>query len=244
MNAIIIQARLSSKRLPNKILLPLGDSNVIHQIINRLLIVSNIDYICVAIPDSETDNELYDYLHVIQNKKLLIFRGSESNVLKRFHDAIIKFNFKNIVRVTSDCPLCEYRVIDTIIDIGLNTNFEYVRTKIGGGFPIGYDCEFISSKLIIEAYNNSDDPYEKEHVTPYIWRNQDNFNSLDLDFSPNLSNWRLVLDEVDDYKLISKIYERLYKGDYFGFEEIKKLFNDDKSLLNINSHVIQNKHIF
>ena len=110
----IIQARLGSKRFPQKILKKVEGKSIIELIISRLKLSKKINQIVVAIPKTKIDDKLNDFL---KKRKITIFRGSEKNVLKRYYDAANYFKSNTIVRITSDCPLVDYKIIDKMIDI-------------------------------------------------------------------------------------------------------------------------------
>ena len=166
----IIQARTSSTRLPGKVLLelPYGSGiTVLQQVIRRLKQSKKIDTIVVATTEDRADDAIVD---IASREGVLSFRGSKDNVLERYYQAAKAFGLETIVRITSDCPCIDASVVDTTIDQYFTANADYSSISAARTFPHGLDHEVFSFAALETTYKNATEDYEKEHVTPYIYR--------------------------------------------------------------------------
>lgn len=238
---VIIQARMGSTRLPGKVMRELFGKTVLGHVIERVQQSKKTDTIIIA-----TTKETCDDAIKIEALKhgVRIFRGSEENVLERYYLAAKQNKLDVVVRVTSDCPLIDPHIIDQLIDIFTNNDFDMVSNS-GGDYkkrtiPQGLDVEVFSFASLEEAYLYADQLYQKEHVTPYIYeQSQRRFLQRDL---VDHSSYRWTLDTQEDLLLIQEVYKRLYhqKHDFY-FDEILTLFEKEPSLIKINDAVIQKK---
>jgi spore coat polysaccharide biosynthesis protein SpsF len=157
---------MESQRLPKKVLLEICGKPIILHIVERLRKCKNISGIVLAIPDTAQNDTLKEFAEVID---CYCHRGSENDVLLRYYRAAEAFNVDTVVRITSDCPLVDPRLIDEMIEYYLNNTFDYLAVGIEGNYPRGLDAEVFSfetlKKVNIEAHLG----YEREHVTPYIY---------------------------------------------------------------------------
>lgn len=236
---VIIQARMGSSRLPGKVLNNLVDKPVLRHVVDRVSQAKLVDTIIIATTDSEKDDALADFSI---NNKVAFFRGSEQDVLSRYYYAAKENELDVIVRVTSDCPLIDPNVIDDMIRIYLDGDFQVVSNATADislrSFPRGFDTEIFSMKSLEKAFFNAKEKYQREHVTPYIYENEKNikYHMNKSDYS----KYRLTLDTDEDYTLIKKIYSSLYKGKHdFYLKEIVDFMEDNPELLEINSHIEQ-----
>lgn len=236
---IIIQARMGSERLPNKVLMDLSGKPVLKHIVDRVKQSKKVEKIIIATTINPKDDSVVDFCKL---EKLDYFRGSEENVLERFHNAAKVFEIDTIIRITGDCPLVDPKIIDKMIGKYLKTKPD-ILTNAGlidseRTFPRGLDAEVFSYVKLLEAHNNADKKYQKEHVTPYIYENSNRINYFKN--SIDLSNIRITLDTIKDYELIKIVYENLYAGKHdFYLKQIEKLFKLNPQLIEINSEIKQ-----
>jgi len=196
-----VQARQTSSRLPNKIFLKLNNFSVLENIYLRLNNSKLLNGIFFLIPSNTKNLFLRKYL---KERKYLTFSGSEKNVLDRFHKASIKFKSDIIVRITADCPLVDYRLMDIMVKKFLNLkDIDYYSNTIERSFPDGLDIEIFSKKSLKAAIRNARNNFDREHVTPYIKRN---FNSANFLNDKNFSKLRWTLDTTEDYNRLSKMF--------------------------------------
>ena len=161
----IIQARLGSKRFPGKVLKTVLNKSIIELVVDRVRLSKKINQIVVAIPNTKVDDKLFYYL---KKRNIKIFRGSEKNVLKRFYEAAKIYNSKIIVRITSDCPLVDPKIIDSMIKLLIDKKKDYVSNASPPSFPDGLDVEVFNFKSLRKAYFSTKDKYDLEHVTPFL----------------------------------------------------------------------------
>jgi len=225
----IIQARMGSSRLPNKVLLELVGKPVIQHVIERVKKSKQIDEVVVATSIEKNNLEL---INVCTSFGTRIFVGSENDVLDRFYQLAKIMNPEIIVRITADCPLIDAKLIDKVIEKYKSSNADYVNNK---NFPDGMGCEVFSIEVLKKAWENAVYSSEREHVTPYIRKN------MKLDqwaYSEDLFGERWTLDEPEDFEMINKVFEALYYDNPdFGIEEIKNFLNENQDVADINRHI-------
>jgi spore coat polysaccharide biosynthesis protein SpsF len=236
---IIIQARLGSTRLPNKILLPAKGKPLFQIQVDRLKKINVPLYI--ATTTNQRDIEIIEFS---ASNNILYFTGDEENVLQRYYGCAAKFGLDVIIRITSDCPLIDADLIKTGLEEYLEEKNQdlYLSNVLERTFPRGFDFEIFSFKLLEEAFTNAVDQADKEHVTPFIWKNKGGNVVLKhkVNKEKNSSKYRVTLDTQDDYVLIKKLIED-YNADVLTGEEIIAVLDSDLSLSKINEHIEQKK---
>jgi spore coat polysaccharide biosynthesis protein SpsF len=233
----ILQARLSSSRMPEKVLKPiLGKPMLLHQI-ERLQCSEKIDKLVVATSDNISDN-LIEKMCLDNN--IEVFRGDLNNVLDRFYQCAKSYGPDHIVRLTGDCPLIDWKVIDDMIRYYLDRKLDYMATSIN--FPDGLDAEVMTMKALSEAKFHATLPSELEHVTQYINKKNDKFRIEYFDSKRSLSHHRWTVDEPEDFILVEKIYQTLYEDNpQFLMNDILNLLDEHPELAKINNNFIRNK---
>ena len=161
----VVPARLSSKRLPGKTLMPIVGIPMIELLIQRLSFSKKINQIVIAIPKNEKNKKLNIYL---RKNKHQVFQGTEKNVLKRFYKATKLYKADLVVRITGDCPLVDANIVDSLINKLIKNKKDYITNANPKTFPDGLDVEVMTFKAIKKCYNLAKSNYDKEHVTPYI----------------------------------------------------------------------------
>jgi spore coat polysaccharide biosynthesis protein SpsF len=233
----ILQARVDSSRLPNKVLKPLSGRPVILHIIDRLKRCSTLDEICVAIPDSPSDDSLID---VLSDADVTIARGSGHDVLSRYIAAAYQTCADIIVRATADNPLVHPPSVDAqVTHILNNPGVDYVTTW---GLPLGCMVETFTRKTLDRLDFLSKSDVLREHVTYFIYQNGHSFNIVDLEPPAGLKHpeLRLTLDTDEDYRLISAVYDALHKdGEIVQVGDVVALLAGRPDLAQINAHIVQ-----
>lgn len=237
----IIQARMGSTRLPGKVMMKIQGKTVLNHVISRVKQSKEIDDIVIA-TTIKSDDDIIEEEALRLNVKC--FRGSEEDVLSRYYYAAKENNADVIVRITSDCPLIDPKIVDEIIKLYNMHNYGIVANASSDltkrTYPRGLDTEVFSFEQLEIAYKRADLKYQREHVTPYIYENCNNafFYKNDVDYS----KYRWTLDTEEDFELISKIYDKLYGGNHdFYLNDILELFERQPELFNINKHIEQKK---
>ena len=177
-NIGVIQARLGSTRLPNKMLLVLKEKPIIEWVIRRVLKSELLDKVILAIPDNKVNDVLEMYVKNL-NLDIEIFRGNENDVVKRFYDAVKKYKPLNVVRICADNPLISPKEIDNLIKFFQNKDIDYAYNHIPKNnlYPDGLGAEIVKFEILEKIYNNAMLKEEREHIFNYIWNNQNKFKN-------------------------------------------------------------------
>ncbi|MBT4769310.1 MAG: NTP transferase domain-containing protein, partial [Rhodospirillaceae bacterium] len=189
---------MNSTRLPGKVMKPLAGAPLIIRMLERVKRIKGIDEIAAAVPDSDDSAPLIEALSGLD--WLTIIKGPEADVLTRTAIAARETRADTIVRITSDCPLVDPAVSESVLAAFRALGGVYARTSIERGLTLGFDTEVLAADILFEAEKEATDPYEREHVTPYIWRRPEKYPSLILGGIPDRRNWRLVVDTPEDYE--------------------------------------------
>tara|TARA_B100000959_G_scaffold167758_1_gene175759 strand:+ start:7648 stop:9462 length:1815 start_codon:yes stop_codon:yes gene_type:complete len=236
---IIIQARLGSTRFKNKVLKKINGKTIIEIMLNRLSFSKFHSKIIIAIPNNKKNHKLYFFL---KDRGYNVHVGDEKNVLKRFYQTAKKNKLKNIIRLTSDCPLIDYKIVDELANKFNKKKLDYLSTD--KNYAEGLDCEIISFKALEKIYKRAKFESEKEHVTLYLRNHKDQFKFEKLKSKKNNSNIRLTIDEKKDFNLIKKIVKKfpdIVKKKYISSNKIINFLNKNKKISRINSAVIRNE---
>lgn len=235
MFAAIIQARVGSTRLPNKTFARLAGKPLIWHVVDRLKFSKNINKIIVATTILPEDNLIEDWC--VENN-CSFFRGSEDNVLNRFYETAKCYDVENIVRITADDPFKDPEIIDRIIELFLSNKLDFAYNNNPPTFPEGLDTEVFSFKALETANKFASNPFEKEHVTQYFYKNLNLFKSMNYTHSQNLSYLRWTIDTEKDLDMARKVYKELYvDSKIFLMHEILHLIKEKPHLGTINSDV-------
>lgn len=205
----ITQARIGSSRLPAKVLKEIDGKSLLQIHIERASKARLIDKLIVATtiePDAIAICELCNKLSVAY------YQGSTNDVLDRFYQVCLIEKPDYIVRITSDCPLIDPVVIDAVIEPCIKGGCDYASNTIYPTFPDGIDVEVFSFTALQKAWHQAKLPSEREHVTPFIWKNAQHhngqmFKSFSLAMQQNFSHYRLTVDDPQDFELIKELVE-------------------------------------
>jgi len=235
----IIQARVGSTRLPNKVLMPLGDKTVLEHVVNRVHKAGSIKDLIVATTTNKEDIEIVKLCSQIGVKH---FCGSEEDVLDRFYQACKKTKPDNIVRITADCPIIDPFVIELVVSEHIKRGVDYTSNTLEATYPDGQDVEVFKFSAMEKAWNNSTLMSEREHVTPYINKNPNLFKLYNVINNENLKDKRWTLDNKEDYDFLKKIFENLYlKNNFFGMYDVLTLLKQKPEIENINGSIKRNE---
>lgn len=235
----IVQARMSSSRLPNKVLKPLAEKPVLTHVFSQLSFSKKINETILATSTDKSDDLLKKW--AIDNDKN-IFRGDLDNVLKRFYDTAIYSKADIIVRITADCPLIDPSIVDTVINKFFEGDYDYYTNANPPTFPDGLDTEVFTFNALEVAYENAKLKSEIEHVTPFIRNHTDLFKIGNYTSNENLGHYRWTLDNPEDFEFLKIIFNNLYKEKSFiGYESVLDFIKANKSILEINSKINRNE---
>jgi len=230
----VIQARMNSKRLPRKVLLPILNKPVLWHIYERLTFCKKLNEICISTSENSSDDPIAEFA---KENNIKIFRGSEKNLILRHLGAAELFNADVIVRVTADDPLIDPQIIDELISLyQQNPDVDFVSNNKERTFPVGLDVEIIPTKTLKKFVPISNDKIFYEFfISNYIYEHPNDFKSLGLKLEkPHLERW--TLDFPEDYAFIKQIYSHLYeKNKNFSMKDILTLLDKNPELRTINS---------
>lgn len=239
---LVIQARMSSTRLPGKVLLPLAGATMLERQLERLARCRRVDRIVVATTDRPVDDPIVDLVTSLDG--VAVYRGPEDDVLARYVGAAREHGADVVVRVTSDCPLIDPDVVDEAIAVYQRNegHVSYVSNAIERTFPRGLDVEVVPSDVLETAAAEATSPSDREHVTAYIWRRPERFPRIDVLAEEDNSQLRWTVDTPEDFSLVSRIYDRLYpvKPDFI-YSDVLALVKASPELADVNRHVVQKR---
>ena len=229
----ILQARVSSSRLPGKVLKPLLGVPMLLRQIERLQKSQKIDRLLVA-TSIEPSDDLIEKL--CEEHGIECYRGSLNDVLARFYLAAHAFNPEHVVRLTADCPLTDSVLIDDVIGYYLDGGFDYASNAIHPTFPDGLDVEVLRFSFLGQSWREATLPSQREHVTPFIHQQPLRFKIGHYKSSSDLSHLRWTVDEPKDFELVTMIYEALYpKNPNFSTRDILELLEQRPELVHWNT---------
>jgi spore coat polysaccharide biosynthesis protein SpsF len=206
--AVIVQARMGSKRLPGKVMFPLADEPVIRHVLRRCQAIQDVTVVC-AVPDEPASEPIEKEAQALG---VVVVRGSESDVLARYHKAARVVEAETILRVTSDCPLIDPEICRQVLALVTGGGARFASNVIPRGYPKGLDCEAFTMEELAQANHRATDASDREHVTPWIRRHASPVANLNGD--PTMGDYRWVLDTMQDYKFLSFLYPGIPKGDF------------------------------
>jgi len=233
----IIQARITSTRLPGKVLMEIEGKSMLWHVLNRLKFSKKLDDIILAIPNTKENDILEKFA---KDNKVRYFKGSEEDVLSRYYETAQKFNCDPIARVTSDCPLIDPEVVDLVVEKYLDLGADYTSNTIKKTFPRGLETEVFSFRILERAYTEAKNDLEREHVTLYFVKYPEIFRLVNVVNEKDLSYMRWTVDEAKDLEFVREVYRRLYKeGKIFSMKDIVSLLKKYPELMEINKGVKQ-----
>ena len=236
----IIQARMGSTRCPGKVLKSVSDIRVlIEHLLLRLNAVREFDDIIIATTEDSADDVLYKWACA---KGIKCFRGNEVNVLDRFYKCARENGAEVIVRITADDPLKDPRVISKAIHLlREDATLDYVSNTLRPTYPEGIDVEVFKFSALEKAFFSATRKSDLEHVTPYIWRNIEDFNVLNFEARVDASHIRLTVDYEEDLELIRRITDKFSEDPLVGYEDIVAFLIENPEIIEINGKIPRNE---
>jgi spore coat polysaccharide biosynthesis protein SpsF (cytidylyltransferase family) len=237
----ITQARYGSTRLPGKILKTVKGKTLLEIHLLRILQAKQVSKLKMA---TTIENGADEIVAIGQKLNVESYKGSISDVLERFYYTALPENPDYVVRLTSDCPLIDPDEIDTVISACVSENVDYASNALIPTFPDGIDVEVFRFAALEKAYRQAKIKSDREHVTPYIWRNSTEkggtlFSSFAVKNGEDFSNYRLTVDEEADFKLIEHLISTL--GTDKSWQEYVTYLNRHPDLLKINAQIARNE---
>jgi spore coat polysaccharide biosynthesis protein SpsF len=235
----IVQARMGSTRLPSKTLADVAGKTLLERVIDRAHVIPRVEQVILATTELPEDDVL---LTIAERCGVGVFRGSVDDVLLRFAGAAATADASVVVRITADDPFKDPKVCGLVLDEYLKRvpNIDYVSNTLEPTWPEGLDVEVFSREALDKASAEAKLQSEREHVTPYIYKNPQIFRILEVRHTENLSAMRWTLDYPEDLDFARAVYERLRGTGMFGFTEILDLLAREPELQKINTGFTRN----
>jgi len=232
----ILQARMSSRRLPGKVLMDLHGSPMIMRQIRRIQQSQQINKLVVATSSEASDQPLID---VCTANNVSWFAGDLHDVLKRFYDCATQFKPEQVVRLTADCPLADPVIIDEVIEHHLERGNDYTTNAFPHTFPDGLDVEVIRFSALEQTHKQAVSAYDREHVTTYIRDHSERFTISSVCCEADLSRQRWTVDYPEDLMLIRRVFEQLLpQGEHFGYQQVLALLANEPELVKLNQRYV------
>jgi len=235
---IVVQARMSSSRLPGKVMMPILGRSLLYRMIERLQMIRHRTQIVIATSEEQTDDIIEQEAEQVG---VPCFRGSLNNLLDRHYQAAKKYHANTVLKIPSDCPLIDPQIIDQALDFYFAHpgQLDYVSNLHPATFPDGNDVEIMTMKCLEKTWKEASRQLELEHTTPYIWENPDKFSIANVvwDSGKDYSmSHRFTIDYQADYDFISRVFEELYpQKPEFSCEDILNLLEQKPEVYEINA---------
>lgn len=233
----IIQARMGSSRFPNKVMRKINDVPMIGLLLARLSLSKEINQIIIATTTNSKDDELVEYL---KSQGYKCERGSENDVLERFYFAAKNNQAEIVVRITGDCPLIDSQIVDSCIQELKAQGKDYFSNIMPASYPDGLDVEVCTFEALEMAQFEVTSDYDREHVMPYL-RDSKRFNIGSIKAPKNFSHYRWTVDELNDFNVISKVFNHFHPKLNFSWQEVLKMNQEQPDTFAENSNIIRNE---
>ena len=232
----IIQARMGSTRLPEKVLMEIDGVPLLDIMLSRIEKSKLLDHVVIATSNSPADDRIEEFCN---HNKYECFRGSENDVLSRYYECAKEYSADVIVRLTADCPLIDPDIIDKVINQYFEKNVDYTANTVPpetSTFPDGSDVEVFSMTSLKRAYKEAKDPSDREHVTFYFWKYNNGFKTVQLTLDRDWSKYRFTVDFPEDLEVVDFVIRELKNRNNFGYlDEIVHIINSNPRIKAKNS---------
>ena len=233
----LIQARMGSTRLPGKVLAPVAGRPLLSLVVDRTAAAPGLDAVAIATSDLERDEPIAAFA---EQTGVAVIRGSEQDVLDRFRRGAVELGADVVVRITADCPLVDAELIGRVIELREREGLDYAGIPISPlparpdlrPFADGLDCELFTAAALEIAWREATDPYDREHVSPFIKRDA-RFSCGFLGGDTDLSRERWTVDYPEDLEFVRAVVERL--GRDCGYRDILALLDREPQLRELNA---------
>jgi spore coat polysaccharide biosynthesis protein SpsF len=235
----LLQARMSSTRLPGKVLLRTCGKPLLQHQIERVRRAAGIDRLVVATSTDPSDDAIAGLCAALD---VPIFRGSLDDVLDRFVQGMRPHRPEWVVRLTGDCPLADPDIIDRVIARAKDGGADYVSSALHPTFPDGMDAECVRAAVLEQAWSEAVLPSEREHVTAFVYNRPGRYRLDEVRHGEDLSGLRWTVDEPRDFVFVSQVYEHLYaRHPAFGMDDILALVRRMPDLARLNASIPRNE---
>ena len=235
----VLQARMSSTRLPGKVLLRTCGKSLLQHQIERVMRCRSIDRLVVATSTDVSDDPIEALCHSLG---VATYRGSLDDVLDRFIQAARPSKPEWLVRLTGDCPLSDPVIVDRVVREAIQGAYDYVSSALHPSFPDGLDAECLRFAVLEQAWREAVLPSEREHVTAFVYGRPERFRLGEIRNGIDLSALRWTVDEPRDFVFVSQVFEHLYahKPDFL-MEDVLQLLDNNSGLGTLNGGIMRNE---
>lgn len=234
----IVQARVSSSRLPGKVLADILGQPMLVRVVERARMAVLLDEVVVATTTEAEDDSIEA---LCRERGYACTRGSNVDVLDRVYQAARQHGAEVVVRLTGDCPLIDPGIIDQTVGAFLRSDVDFAANRLPPPwkrtYPIGLDTEVCSFGALERAWKEADQPHEREHVMPFLYEVPGRFRVLLVECERDYSHYRWTVDAPEDLELVRQIYARMGGRDDFSWREVLQLFEREPALAAINTQV-------
>jgi spore coat polysaccharide biosynthesis protein SpsF len=214
----IIQARMGSTRLPGKVLMNVNGETMLSSLLKQLSYSKLLSRKIIATTTNHEDDIIENFA---KSNNVELFRGSSHDVLDRYYQCAKSFSLQHIVRITADNPLIDPEIVDEVISLYNKSNFDYVNNFTKRTFPYGTEVEIFPFTVLEKVWKNATTPYDREHVTPYIYNNPNEFSLKCMEHDINFSHLRWTVDRMEDLEFVRSICSKIKKRPIL----LKDIFN-------------------
>jgi spore coat polysaccharide biosynthesis protein SpsF len=234
----IIQARMNSSRLPGKVLKDIAGRPMLGWVIQRARRAHLVNEVMVATTDDSSDDPIETYC---QENGVALYRGSQFDVLDRYYQAACQAHADVVVRITADCPLIDPGVVDQTIEVFWREEADFAANRLPPPwhrtYPIGLDTEVVSFAALERAWKEAMEPFEREHVMPYLYDQEERFKVAVINHDPDYGAMRWTVDTAEDLDLLRRIFVAFPDGLEIEWTQVVDLFAREPELAEINASV-------
>ena len=242
-NVAIIQARMSSTRLPGKVLKDIQGIPMLAWVVERTRLARRLDGVVVATTTDPSDDDIEAFC---RQQGYPVTRGSLNDVLDRYYQAARQVNASVIVRLTADCPFMDAGLIDAMLAEFSGSSLDFMADRLPPPwkrtFPIGLDIEIVTFQALERAWKEAKEPFEREHVMPYFYDQEGRFRIRVIDHTPDYGHLRWTVDTAEDLEAIRRIAAQFSPRMDFSWEEVLALVENQPALSQINA-AVHHKHL-
>ena len=232
----IVQARMGSTRLPNKVMRHICGVPMIELLLARLARARQVHQVVLATSVDERNQPLAEH---VEGLGYQVWRGSEDDVLDRYVQAARAHSADVVVRITGDCPLLDPEIVDEVVTAFNREAPDYASNTLRRTWPRGLDTEVVALSALEIAGREAAETYERVHVTPFLYHHAERFRLLPVVGAHDCGSLRWTVDEADDLAMVREVYAALGKDNTFGWRQVLELVQEHPEIAEINRHVVQ-----
>ena len=236
---IILQARCSSKRFPNKVIKNINDKPILELVIERLKKISCATLIVVTTKSKDDDK----ICKICLKNNIPFYRGKINDVLSRYYETASKYKLKTIIRCNADCPFIDKDILEKMLKIYKKKKYDYFSNILEPSFPSGLHVEIFNFKTIKIAYKKATSSSDREHVTPYIYKNKKKFLIGSFKNNKDLSFHRWTIDYLEDLRFVKKVYKEFNYKNTFKMIDVLKLLKKKPEIMKINYYIKKKQNL-